>query len=93
MIIIILNSWEGEIPNVVLPRLSKRLYSIKNLKKIHGVMTDKLIIESGELRKGNVVVFDENWKCILVPLPLRCFLSIWLKFETTLLLYYRNKLQ
>lgn len=44
-------------------------YSIKDLKKIHGVMTDKLIIESGEFRKGNEGVFDETGKCIHVCPP------------------------
>ena len=33
-------------------------YSIKDLKRVHGYMTDSLISESGEFRKGNEGVFD-----------------------------------
>ena len=39
-------------------------YSIKDLKKVHGVMTYLTVDESGEFRKGNEGVFDENGNCI-----------------------------
>ena len=44
-------------------------YSIKDLKKIHGVMTYLTVEESGEFRKGNEGVFDENDNCIHVCPP------------------------
>lgn len=44
-------------------------YSIKDLKKIHGVMTHLTVDESGEFRKGNEGVFDENGNCIHVCPP------------------------
>ena len=44
-------------------------YSIKDLKKVHGVMTYLTIDESGEFRKGNEGVFDENGNCIHVCPP------------------------
>ena len=44
-------------------------YSIKDLKKIHGVMTYLTVDESGEFRKGNEGVFDENGNCIHVCPP------------------------
>ena len=48
-------------------------YSIKDLKKIHGVMTYLTVDESGEFRKGNEGVFDENGNCIHVcPPPENC---------------------
>ena len=43
-------------------------YSIKDLKKIHGVMTFLTVDESGEFRKGNEGVFDKD-KCIHVCPP------------------------
>ena len=44
-------------------------YSIKDLKKIHGIMTFLTVQESGEFRKGNEGVFDGD-KCIHVcPKP------------------------
>lgn len=39
-------------------------YSIKDLKKIHGVMTYLTVDESGKFRTGNEGVFDENGNCI-----------------------------
>ena len=44
-------------------------YSIKDLKKVHGVMTYLTVDESGEFRKGNEGVFDENGNCIHVCPP------------------------
>ena len=44
-------------------------YSIKDLKKVHGVMTYLTVYESGEFRKGNEGVFDENGNCIHVCPP------------------------
>ena len=44
-------------------------YSIKDLKKVHGVMTYLTVQESGEFRKGNEGVFDENGNCIHVCPP------------------------
>ena len=44
-------------------------YSIKDLKKVHGVMTYLTVKESGEFRKGNEGVFDENGNCIHVCPP------------------------
>lgn len=43
-------------------------YSIKDLKKIHGVMTYLTVDESGEFRKGDEGVFDGN-KCIHICPP------------------------
>lgn len=43
-------------------------YSIKDLKKIHGVMTYLIVDESGEYRKGNEGVFDGD-KCIHICPP------------------------
>lgn len=44
-------------------------YSIKELKKIHGIITYLTVEESGDFRKGNVGVFD-NDKCIFIcPKP------------------------
>ncbi len=43
-------------------------YSIKDLKKIHGVMTYLTVKESGEFRKGNEGVFDGK-KCIFMCPP------------------------
>ena len=39
-------------------------YSIKDLKKVHGVITYLIVDESGEFRKGNEGVFDEKGNCI-----------------------------
>ena len=44
-------------------------YSVKDLKKVHGVMTHLTVDESGEFRKGNEGVFDENGNCIHVCPP------------------------
>ena len=44
-------------------------YSIKDLKKVHGVMTYLIVDESGEFRKGNEGVFDEKGNCIHVCPP------------------------
>ena len=44
-------------------------YSIKDLKKVHGVMTYLTVNESGVFRKGNEGVFDENGNCIHVCPP------------------------
>ena len=44
-------------------------YSIKDLKKVHGVMTYLTVEESGEFRKGNEGVFDEKGNCIHVCPP------------------------
>ena len=43
-------------------------YSIKDLKKIHGVMTCLIVDESGEYRKGNEGEFDGD-KCIHICPP------------------------
>ena len=44
-------------------------YFIKDLKKIHGIMTYLTIGESGKFRKGNEGVFDEKGNCIHVCPP------------------------
>ncbi len=44
-------------------------YSIKDLKKIHGIMTYLVVEDSGEFRKGNEGVFDEQGNCIHVCPP------------------------
>lgn len=45
-------------------------YSIKDLKKMHGVMTYSTVEESGEFRTGNEGVFDGKGNCIHVcPQP------------------------
>ena len=41
-------------------------YSIKDLLKVHGVMTFLTVEESGKFRKGEEGVFDEFGKCIFV---------------------------
>ena len=43
-------------------------YSIRDLKKIHGVMTYLILDESGQYRKGNEGVFDGD-KCIHICPP------------------------
>ena len=45
------------------------VYSIKDLKKVHGVMTYLTVDESGEFRKGDEGVFDEKGNCIHVCPP------------------------
>ena len=44
-------------------------YSINDLKKVHRIMTEELVKESGEFRKGNEGVFDGSGKCIHVCPP------------------------
>jgi len=44
-------------------------YSIKDLKKAHGLITYLLVDESGTFRKGNEGVFDESGNCIHVCPP------------------------
>ena len=45
-------------------------YNIKDLLKIHGVMTFLTVEESGVFRKGGEGVFDENGNCIFIaPKP------------------------
>ena len=43
-------------------------YSIKDLKKVHGIMTYLTVLDSGEFRKGNEGVFDGE-KCIFMCPP------------------------
>lgn len=45
------------------------VYSIKDLKKVHGIMTYLTVEESGEFRKGDEGVFDEKGNCIHVCPP------------------------
>ena len=44
-------------------------YSIKDLKKVQGMMTYLIKKDAGEFRKGNEGVFDENGNCIHVCPP------------------------
>ena len=44
-------------------------YSIKDLKKIHGIMTYLTVDDSGKFRKGNEGVFDEKGNCIHICPP------------------------
>ena len=44
-------------------------YSIKDLKKVHEVITYLTVDESGKFRKGNEGVFDEKGNCIHVCPP------------------------
>ncbi len=45
-------------------------YSIKDLQKIHGIMTYLTVTESGKFRSGNEGVFDEKGNCIhMCPKP------------------------
>lgn len=44
-------------------------YSIKDLKKVQGIMTYLIKEDAGEFRKGNEGVFDENGNCIHVCPP------------------------
>ena len=45
-------------------------YSIQDFKKLHGVMTEMLIEESGKFRRGEEGVFDGS-KCIFMAPPAR----------------------
>lgn len=45
------------------------LYKIDDLKMIHGIMTYLTIKDSGNFRKGEEGVFDENGNCIFVCPP------------------------
>ena len=44
-------------------------YSIKDLKKVQGIMTYLIKDDAGKFRKGNEGVFDKNGKCIHVCPP------------------------
>ena len=44
-------------------------FSIKDLKKIHGILTYLILEDSGNFRNGGEGVFDENGNCILVCPP------------------------
>lgn len=44
-------------------------FSIKDLKKIHGILTYLILEDSGNFRKGEEGVFDENGNCIFVCPP------------------------
>ena len=44
-------------------------YSIRNLKKVHGILTYLVAEESGKFRKGGEGVFDSKGKCIHVCPP------------------------
>lgn len=44
-------------------------YSIKDLKKVHGIMTCLVVKETGEFRKGNEGVFDGSGNCIHICPP------------------------
>ena len=44
-------------------------FSIKDLKRVHGIMTYLTVDESGEFRKGDEGVFDEKGNCIHVCPP------------------------
>ena len=44
-------------------------FSIKDLKKIHGILTYLILEDSGNLRNGEEGVFDENGNCIFVCPP------------------------
>ena len=60
-------------------------YSMKDLKKFHGIMTKYTVEESGDFRKGEEGVFDGD-KCIFMAPPAwnrkktRCIRSYWLLF-------------
>ena len=45
-------------------------FSIKDLKKFHGIMTKYVVEESGEFRRGEGGVFNGN-QCIFMALPAR----------------------
>ena len=44
-------------------------YLINEFKRIHGIMTNKLVRDSGKFRNGNEGVFDENGNCIHICPP------------------------
>ena len=44
-------------------------FSIKDLKKIHGILTYLILEDSGNFRNGGEGVFDENGNCIFVGPP------------------------
>lgn len=44
-------------------------YSINEFKRIHGIMTNKLVRDFGKFRNGNEGVFDENGNCIHICPP------------------------
>lgn len=44
-------------------------YSIDDLLKIHGVMTDRLVKESGQLRSGQVGVYNQDGKVVHLAPP------------------------
>ena len=44
-------------------------FSIKELKKIHGILTYLILEDSGNFRNGGEGVFDENGNCIFVCPP------------------------
>lgn len=44
-------------------------FSIKDLKKIHGILTYLILEDSGNFRNGGEGVFDENGNCIFVCPP------------------------
>ncbi len=44
-------------------------YRVKDLKKIHGILTNLIIEESGEFRKGDEGVFDSKGNCIHICPP------------------------
>lgn len=44
-------------------------YSVDDLLKIHGVMTDRLVKESGQLRSGQVGVYNQDGKVVHLAPP------------------------
>ena len=44
-------------------------FSIKDLKKVHGILTYLILEDSGNFRNGGEGVFDENGNCIFVCPP------------------------
>ena len=60
-------------------------FSLKDLQKVHGIMMDGLVLESGMLRTGSVGVFDSDGNVIHVAPPaqmvgeLVCNLFDWVK--------------
>ncbi len=57
-------------------------YSITDYKKLHGIMTKYVVEESGDFRKGEEGVFDNNDRCIFVAPPAK-FVSelMWNLFQ------------
>ena len=45
------------------------LFSLEDLKKIHGILTYLILEDSGNFRNGGEGVFDENGNCIFVCPP------------------------